>query len=150
MALTDEQRGPRAAWLARHRKARFGQGEAGLAALAEALRERGAYRAPDTIKGWESGDERAPIPPDIVPHLEAIFGEPAPVPKRPVTPEEVVAALAAQTAAINALVARLDLFVGPLGEAVAEMLRAQTAAAIDRPGSGAASGSGRQRSATSQ
>ncbi len=54
------------------------------------------------------------------------------------TSPDLAAAIRDQTAAINALVARLDLFVGPLGEVVADMLREQTREATDRRRSGAA------------
>lgn len=94
MALTDDQRGPRAAWLANGRKKIFGSGEGGLEKLAAWLGERGLYRAPDTIKGWEASEQRAPIPSDIVEALEELFG-PAPMPKRPVSVEDLIAALAA-------------------------------------------------------
>lgn len=124
MALTDEQRGPRAAWLYHHRVARFGSGVSGQEKLAAELRARGAYRAPDTIKGWEASDERSPISPDVLPHLEAIFDDKAPAPKRAITSEDVVSALAAQTEAITALVEELRLARLQQVEATAVALKA--------------------------
>jgi hypothetical protein len=133
MALTDEQRGARAAWLYHHRVAQFGPGAGGQQALAEELRQRGLYRAPETIKGWEASDERSPIPPELVPVLEEIFRDHAPMPKRVVTMEDVVAAMDRQTEAINALVARLDVIAQPLGQAVAGWLREQLREANGEP-----------------
>jgi hypothetical protein len=54
--------------------------------------------------------------------------------------DALVAALTAQTEAINALVERLDSFVGPLGEVVADMLRDRVKAATARTRSGAPNG----------
>lgn len=53
------------------------------------------------------------------------------------TPVDLVEAINAQTEAINALVDRLDLFVGPLGEVMADLLRDRVAAATARPQRGA-------------
>lgn len=123
MALTDEQRGPRAAWLRRHRKARFGSGDGGLAKLSSVLGERGLYRSPVTIKGWEASDERSPIPAEMLPALEEIFGEPAPRP-RPVTGSaELVAAVWAQVEAINQLLERLDALAPGMVELLADRVR---------------------------
>lgn len=104
MALTDAARGPRAAWLRRNRRERFGSGEGGLAKLSDALRQQGLDRSPTTIKGWESSDDRSPIPPDVLPVLERLFGEPAPRPTSTSTTPELVSALHAQTQALTDLV----------------------------------------------
>lgn len=117
MALTDEARGPRAAWLRRNRRERFGSGEGGLAKLSDALRQQGLDRSPTTIKGWESSDERSPIPPDALPVLERLFGEPAPRPVSNATSPELVSALHAQTQALADLVIELR---GNRGVIVAE------------------------------
>lgn len=127
MALTDEQRGPRAAWLYRHRVARFGSGAGGLAALGEELRGRGAFRAPDTIKGWEAG--KSPIPADVVPHLEEVFRDEIPVPTRPVSQADLIAALAAQTAAITELIALVRPLVAGSTDSIEARLRSLEAAA---------------------
>ncbi len=118
MALTDEQRGPRAAWLRLHRTKDYGSGDGGLEKLSTALRLRGIERSPTTIKGWEASDERSPIPEDILPVLEELFGEKAP-PRAPTAlAGDIVAALREQTRAINDLVGKLDI----LGDAVSAML----------------------------
>lgn len=92
VALSDDQRGPRAAWLRRHRIPRFGTGDGGLVKLSKALLELGLDRSWSTIKGWESSDERSPIPPDALPYLEQLFGESAPRPYvAPSTPELIAA-----------------------------------------------------------
>lgn len=78
MALTDEQRGPRAAWLRRHRIARFGSGDGGLVTLAAAVKTLGFDRSWQTYKGWESSDVRSPIPPEAEPYLSRLFDEPVP------------------------------------------------------------------------
>jgi hypothetical protein len=134
MALTDEQRGTRAAWLRRHRIARFGSGQGGLAALSEELRVRGAFRGPETIKGWEASDDRSPIPVDVVPHLVEIFGDPYPAPLKPVTTADLVAALAAQTQAITELIALVRPLVAESGESIEARLRSlETAARLRVP-----------------
>lgn len=107
MALTDAQRGPRASWLRRHRLLTYGSGVGGLQKLSAALRARGIDRSPDTIKGWESSDDRSPIPPDVLPALEDLFGEAAPRPLVTATAPELVSALLAQADAISALVVEL-------------------------------------------
>lgn len=61
--------------------------------------------------------------------LEADYQEPLEATE---TADTLVAAIHAQTEAINALVARLDVFVGPLGDVVADLLREQIRAATDR------------------
>lgn len=109
MAQTDLERGPRAAWLRRHRRARYGSGDGGLSQLAAALRDRGFDRSPTTIRGWESNDGRSPIPADILVALEELFDERAPRPLEHATPGDLVAALMAQTEAMLALVEELRL-----------------------------------------
>lgn len=137
MALTDEQRGPRAAWLYRHRVARFGSGAGGLTALSEELRSRGAFRAPDTIKGWEAG--KSPIPADAVPPLEAIFRDEIPVPPKPVSQADLVAALAAQTAAITELIALVRPLVAESADSIEARLRSlETAAKLRGQSAGGA------------
>jgi len=112
MALTDEQRGPRAAWLSHGRRRIFGSGEGGLEKLAAWLGERGLYRAPDTIKGWEASEQRAPIPSDIVSALEELFG-PAPMPKRPISAEDLIAAFTALVRDVLAEVSAIRAVVAP-------------------------------------
>lgn len=103
VALTDEQRGPQAAWLNRHIKARFGRGEAALRGLADELEKRGVRREPETIKGWIASQYRSPIPPEIRPHLEELFNDK--LPAAGVSGNgELVEALRDQTVAISALV----------------------------------------------
>lgn len=106
MALTDDQRGKRAAWLYHHRVARFGKGEGGLEALAA---------EPDTIKGWEASEERSPIPPEIVPHLEAIFDDAYPAATRPVTIDQLVAVLWVQTERLSTLIEQNAALMRALG-----------------------------------
>lgn len=107
MALTDEQVGPRAAWLRRHRKRKYGTGDGGLVALAKAMRDLGFDRSWSTYKGWESSDERSPIQPEAEPYLEQLFREPVPAPRVPLTGGDVAAAIDRQTAVISELVTYL-------------------------------------------
>jgi hypothetical protein len=101
MSKSDEARGPRATWLKSFRTARFGRGDGGLAALADALGKRGQYRAPGTIRGWEADDAKAPIPAEILPLLEDLFGTPAPAPRQEITSPDLAAAIREQAAAID-------------------------------------------------
>lgn len=108
MALTDEQRGPRAAYLNRHLK-RYGTGDAALKKLAADMERLGFSRSWSTYKGWVSSDDRSPIPPEAEPYFLKLFNEPVPPPRAPAaTQAELIAALAAQTKAINDLVAVLQ------------------------------------------
>ena len=125
MALTDTQRGPRAAWLYHGRVDKFGSGAGGQKKLADALGTKGNYRAPDTIKGWEAG--KAPIPDTLVPTLEILLGQQAPPPVRMITPEDIVGALDRQTAAISDLVTEMRLARERDQDAAAAMLRAAEA-----------------------
>lgn len=128
MAKTDEQRGPRAAWLRRHRIAKYGTGDGGLASLSAALKKRGLDRSPTTIKGWESSDDRSPVPADVLPDLEALFGDPAPGPAGPdVTAEALLGVMRAQTEAITELVKELRLARERDQDAAAAMIRAAEA-----------------------
>lgn len=103
MALTDAQVGPRAAWLRRHRKAKYGTGDGGLVALAKAMRDLGFDRSWSTYKGWESSDLRSPIPAEAEPYLERLFGEPVPDPA-PILGGDVAAAIDRQTTAITSAI----------------------------------------------
>jgi hypothetical protein len=82
-----------------------------------------------------------PPKPDEQTFLVSYFGkspDDVPEPVEPTEPPDaLVAALTAQTDAINALVARLDTFVGPLGDMVADLLRDRVRVASSRPRSGA-------------
>lgn len=143
MALTEEQRGPRASWLRKHRLAKFGSGEGGLAKLSAALKRLGLDRSTATIKGWESSDERSPIPPDALPYLEELFGEPAPRPVVAATPGEMVAALRDQTAALTALAEEIRLSRAEEAVTRQEMMRALAALAGGRALPGTPAGVGR-------
>lgn len=113
MALTDDQVGPRAAWLRRHRKRKYGTGDGGLVALAKAMRELGFDRSWSTYKGWESSDERSPIPPEAEPYLEQVFREPVPAGRANGSGDSaIVVALEKQTRAINELVTTIQYLLG--------------------------------------
>lgn len=74
---------------------------------------KGGYRIGDSSYAeWESGRKRPSR--DAMPHLIALFGEPDPEPVAPAVPADggtdiarLAAAIEAQTAAINALVAKV-------------------------------------------
>lgn len=109
MALTDEQRGPRASYLNRHLK-RYGTGDGALKKLAADMEAIGFSRSWSTYKGWVSSDERSPIPPEAEPYFLRLFGEPVPPSRTPApTQAELIAALSAQTSAITDLVNELRL-----------------------------------------
>jgi hypothetical protein len=96
-------------------------------------RSRASYVAIDMGK-------RPPTPTEAE-FLVSYFGkspDDLPEPIEPTEPADaLVVALAAQTEAINALVARLDTFVGPLGDVVADLLRDRVRVASGRTRSGA-------------
>lgn len=123
MALTDDQVGPRAAWLRRHRKRKYGAGDPGLVALAKAMRDLGFERAWQTYKGWETSDERSPIQAEAEPYLERLFGEPVPDPRPIGTGGDVAAAITAQTETLTKLLDELrqervqrDVFLGQMAQ----------------------------------
>lgn len=109
MALSDEQRGPRAAWIRRNRLRLYGYGDGGLDKFSKALGSLGIVRSPATLKGWESSDERSPVPEDLVPVLETLFDDPAPKPLQQVSQADLIAALSAQTEAMNTLARQIEL-----------------------------------------
>lgn len=120
--------------------------EAGLPTLAELYRQSGVGAS--TWSGWFlgkheprrnlltlAGQALSKTPEQL---LAVWDGERPQKPRRPTeTPDPLVSALHAQTVAIDALVERLDTFVGPLGEVVADLLREKVRAATDRSRSGA-------------
>lgn len=150
MTITPSRRGNLGNWLKAKREARY---KTQADALADMKRLQGLHISTSEYAQWESGS-RVPRPtnPKVLGLFEFFGGLPdeEPIRESPVGDSELVQALRDQTAAISALVERLDLFVGPLGEAVAEMLRQQARAATHLGGSGEASQSGRQPSATSR
>jgi transcriptional regulator with XRE-family HTH domain len=93
-----------------------------------------------TARAWETAragqTTRLPSA-DNLDAMSRLFGRPAPGRSQP-TDTDLAAAIRDQTRAIDALVAHLDTFVGPLGEVVADMLREKVGAS-DRIGSGGAS-----------
>jgi hypothetical protein len=96
-------------------------------------KSRTAYVAIDSGDRQPKGDE--------ITVLGAEFGWPPDpeIVEVSVPPDQtaLVAALQAQTKAINALVERMDTFVGPLGDVVADLLRDRIRVATDRTQSGA-------------
>lgn len=126
---------------------RAAMAEAGLPTMAELYRQSGIGAS--TWGAWFNGQRQprgnslrlAGAPLNLTPEqLRAVYeGDRPPKPRRATeTPDDLVTALRDQTEAMNALVARLDTFVGPLGEMMAELLRDELRAAKARRSSGAA------------
>lgn len=128
---TPEQRGRYGRWLVAAREAR---GWDTAQKARDALAAAGIRIGTSAYAEYESGSK---VPSrNHLPKLVEFWG---PVPDDDAARDsDLVAAINAQTAAISALVDRLDTFVGPLGEMVADLLRDEIRAAKDRRPSTAA------------
>lgn len=127
------ERGPYGRWLITARTARgLGTTEAGRAALAEA----DIRIAKSVYAQYEAGSK--PLSREHLPLLEGYWGTFVDPLETTETPDDLVIALRDQTEAISALVVRLDTFVGPLGEMMADLLKKETRAAKARRSSDAA------------
>lgn len=107
----------------------------------EALRE-GLQFGPKSRASYIALDMgHRPPRPDEQEYLVGYFGkspDDLPAPVEPTEPADaLVAAIHAQTEAINALVARLDIFVGPLGDTLEDLVRDRVRVAIGGTRSGA-------------
>jgi hypothetical protein len=108
-----------AAWIARERK-RLELKPVDLAARLQGL---GLEASAQTVRVWESYAGRNPSP-DNIDGLEQIFGTEAPGADEGNDTAALVAAIQAQTTAINALVGRLDVLTEGQATAAGEMMRA--------------------------
>jgi transcriptional regulator with XRE-family HTH domain len=134
-----DERGPIAAWLIRSR-AQFREPNAErtwtVTDFLKALKaETGWAPTRTTYARWESGATRPE--PENLRRVESFYvargiaGLSASVGATE-SDDPLIIALTRQTEAIEALVARLDTFVGPLGDVVADLVRDQVRAATDR------------------
>ena len=136
------KRPPRGAW-ARHLQEQRRLRDLSAVAAFELVYERiGWSRKSRTAYVAIDAGDRQPKGTEVT-VLGAEFGwppDPLDSDETPADQAALVSALTAQTKAINDLVERLDSFVGPLGEVVADMLRDRVRTAIDRTRSGAPNG----------
>lgn len=131
MAKSDEARGPIASWMRRERLA-HGWTDTDMT---HELAKRGVHILPASYRGYEAG----PRPPSsqVKQALEAVFGSPAPDTTKEAAehqPDSLIAALYAQTEAINALVAAIrdPTLTRSLGDVIAVHLAAGTSQRVQR------------------
>lgn len=133
MAYRPPQKPPQGAW-ARHLQAERKRLDLSAVQAFELVREAAGW-SPKSRSAYSNIDAGPHQPsPAVADALASVFGWPSEPAGATETPDDLAGAIRAQTAAIEALVARLDLFVGPLGEVMADWLREQVATAPPRSG----------------